>query len=83
MLPTLLGKSKIGRTELVEQGSKDIALLAGDWKYIPPFNKNLNDRLYNLKDDIGETKNLANENPKKLADMKATLKKIENNKLVF
>jgi len=33
-------------------------------------------QLYNLKEDIGETKNVITENPEKVATLKAALKKI-------
>ncbi len=80
MLPVLMGKSKTGRTELIEQGSNDLALLSGDWKFIPAFNKNPNDRLYNLKTDIGETTNVINQNPEKAKEMKMLLEQIKNKK---
>lgn len=47
-------------------------LRRGDWKYIP----HPKPELYNLADDIGETKNLAAQKPALLAEMKALLEKI-------
>jgi len=44
----------------------------GDWKYIPGTKP----ELYNLADDIGETKNLAGEKPELVAEMKALLEKL-------
>jgi len=44
----------------------------GDWKYIPGTKP----ELYNLADDIGETKNLADEKPELVAEMKALLEKL-------
>ncbi len=51
------------------------ALVDGDWKLL--F-RHVNEKyeLYNLADDIGETKDLAESNPKQLAAMKATMKKL-------
>jgi len=78
-LNVLLGKSRKGRTSLVEQGLTGLAIIDGDWKYIAPSNgpplmkdKNMETgnakgpQLYNLKDDIGETKNLAAQYPEKV-----------------
>ena len=44
----------------------------GDWKYIQFYEDGCRE-LYNLKDDIGETKNLVNSMPGKAAEMKAQL----------
>jgi len=55
---------------------------SGGWSYPRPedIRKEKLDlpdmQLYNLKDDIGETKNLIAENPEKAAELKAALKKI-------
>jgi arylsulfatase A-like enzyme len=48
------------------------ALRAGDWKYLH-FYEDDRRELYNLKNDIGEKKNLAKRMPKKAAEMKAQL----------
>ncbi|WP_017256958.1 sulfatase family protein [Pedobacter arcticus] len=91
MLKVLLGKSKQGRENVVEQSmSKGLSLLSGDWKYIAPSkgpaimkDKNMETgilgkaQLYNLKDDIGETTNLAAQYPEKVEKMAITLKEIE------
>lgn len=91
MLNALLGKSPKGREILVEHsGNMGFGLLKGDWKYIHPSpgakrNKNNielgNDtqpQLYNLKNDIGETKNLAGENPEKVKELQAILQSIKD-----
>ena len=91
MLDQLLGKSKVDRDHFVHQGSSTLSLIKGDWKYIAPKNgakiskfTNIemgNDpepQLYNLKDDLGETKNLAKENPAKLKEMEALFQKIKD-----
>jgi len=55
---------------------------SGGWSYPRPEDIKNEDldlpamQLYNLKDDIGETKNLIAENPEKVAALKAALKKI-------
>ena len=47
-------------------------LRQGDWKFIAGTKP----ELYNLADDIGETKNLAAEQPERVVAMTALLKKI-------
>ncbi|OWW25524.1 arylsulfatase [Zobellia sp. OII3] len=81
-LDVLMGKSDQGRTELVLEAGSRTAFRKGDWAMIPPYkgaaiNKQVNIelgndseyQLYNLKDDIGQTKNLVKENPEKLQEM--------------
>lgn len=82
LLSVMLGKSDIGRTSLVEQGMNGLAIIKGDWKYIapsdgPPLMKEKNmetgnskkPQLYNLKEDIGETKNLSTKYPEKVLEL--------------
>ena len=89
MLDQLLGKSEQSRDHFVHQGNATMALIRGDWKYIVPSNRpkmNVNTntemgtdpqpQLYNLKTDIGETKNVAQENPQKLKELEELYKKI-------
>ncbi len=91
MLNAFTGKSPNGRETLVEHtGNIGFGLIKGDWKYIQPSsgakrNKNnielgndLQPQLYNLKNDIGETKNLANENPDKVKELHAILQSIKD-----
>jgi len=87
-LDSLLGDSPIGRDYVVQQAGT-LAIRVGDWKFIRPgngrrFNRNVgielgNDRnpqLYNLRDDPGETVNLAAERPDRVASMAARLEAI-------
>jgi arylsulfatase A-like enzyme len=87
-LPALLGTSKVGRPELVEDA--DVRLLVdGDWKLIQPsnlpkINKNTNTelgndpqpQLYNLSADPGEKNNLASQYPDRVRKMTAQLDKL-------
>ncbi len=98
MLNALLGKSKTGRASVVEQGN-GLAIIKGDWKYIPPstgpaINKEKNmemgnsaePQLYNLKNDIGEQNNLAAKYPakvKELAELLEGIKANQNERLDF
>ncbi|MFO0959679.1 MAG: arylsulfatase [Isosphaeraceae bacterium] len=88
ILPALLGESARGRDELVHQGAR-LALRQGPWKYIPPgpgpavqANTNVESgnammpQLYDLRADLGETRNLAAEHPDRVEAMAARLKEI-------
>jgi arylsulfatase A-like enzyme len=88
VLPALLGNSKRGREEVVEQGST-LSLRQGRWKYIEPgkgerLNKNVNietgidpePQLYDVTADRGETRNLAAAMPERVRAMKAALDQI-------
>ena len=86
VLPALLGKTKQGRTQLVEDADV-LSLVDGDWKIIQPgtkpaMNTDTNTelgnaagpQLYNLVFDPGETTNLASKHPDRV---KAMLKRLE------
>jgi arylsulfatase A-like enzyme len=86
----LLGRSQAGRDHLVEHAGT-LSLIRGDWKYIAPskgarMNNSTNTelgndpqpQLYNLKDDLGEKKNLAAERPEIVKEMAAMLAKIRS-----
>jgi arylsulfatase A-like enzyme len=82
MLDAFLGKSKIGRENLIIEATSRTAYIKGDWVLIPPYEgpkflptKGIETgtseqiQLYNLKDDPFQTKNVAASNPEKLAEM--------------
>lgn len=86
----LLGKSDKGRDWLVEHSGR-LTILKDDWKYIEPgkgvklkIDTNTetgNDtipQLYNLKSDIGEKNNLAEQNPVIVKELKDQLDKIKS-----
>ena len=88
LLPALVGESRKGRQLLVEQAG-DLALRDGTWKYIAPgkgpkieantrieMGTDPGPQLYDLSADIGETKNLAGQNPAKVKEMAGMLQKI-------
>ncbi len=95
VLPALMGRSPEGRTDLVQQSPVRLALVQGDWKYIPP-GKVMNwatavipgntagapdspkAQLFNLAEDKGETKNLADKYPDKVQAMAKRLAEIES-----
>jgi len=89
MLDTLLGRDKKGRDYVIEHSrSGTLAICIGDWKYIEPnkgsrikggneSGNNPNPQLYNLKDDIGETRNLAEKYPKRVKEMASKLQAIK------
>ncbi|MCC5929462.1 MAG: arylsulfatase [Cyclobacteriaceae bacterium] len=82
MLEVLLGKSNVGREELIIEATSRTAFRSGDFIMIPPYkgpavntmvnielgNDN-NYQLYNLKDDIGQRNNLADTEPELLAEL--------------
>ncbi len=89
-LDVLLNKSSQSRDFLVEQSlNNTLSLIMGNWKYIetsggPKMNKETNTelgnatepQLYNLAEDPGETKNIADRYPEKVKEMKAKLSSI-------
>jgi arylsulfatase A-like enzyme len=92
LLSALLGASRTGRADLVEQAGV-LSVRQGPWKYIEPSNRpkmNVNTntelgndtvaQLYNLRDDPGETRNVAATNPAKVKELEALLQKIRQHK---
>lgn len=88
-LDVLLGKSNKGREHLILEAGGRTAFRKGNWVLIPPYkgpavNKKVNIelgnsdvyQLYNLKEDIGQTNNLAEQYPEKLKEMIEEFKKI-------
>jgi arylsulfatase A-like enzyme len=83
MVPALLGEKAAGRKqtshdflywEFHERGFEQ-AVRVGDWKYIRrPYAKDKPPELYDLKSDLGETKNVAAENAAVVAKFEAYLK---------
>jgi arylsulfatase A len=86
LMPLLKGDDKPIRENAVSasiQGTP--ALRSGSWKYIPApgaggwgggGDQSQPVQLYNLANDLGETKNLATTMPEKVAEMKALLEKL-------
>jgi arylsulfatase A-like enzyme len=75
VLPALLGESKAGRESLVEQGGGVMtALRKGNWKFIP--RPNGKPELYDLSNDLAETKNLAAERSEVVKEMRGELQKV-------
>ena len=85
LLPALLGESQVGRDVLVEQ-ARSIALRKGAWKLIEPSAGPTVDantksetgaatqaQLYNLADDLAESKNLAKQHPEKFEELSKML----------
>ncbi|WP_344976627.1 arylsulfatase [Compostibacter hankyongensis] len=90
VMDALTGKSKQGRSTLVEQGN-GLALVEGNWKYIAPHKgpkiaKNVNialgndmqPQLYDLKSDLAEKNNQAAAQPDRVKEMAAKLEKIRS-----
>jgi arylsulfatase A-like enzyme len=88
-MSALLGKTIQGRTTYIEHAGT-LAIVNGDWKYIAPSKGNAityatnietgisaGPQLYNLKNDIGEKNNLANQYPAKVTELDFMLKQIK------
>ncbi|MEI7775515.1 MAG: arylsulfatase [Verrucomicrobiota bacterium] len=86
LMPLLKGEDKPIRENAVSASIGGTpALRSGSWKYIPApgsggwgtgGDQSQPVQLYNLADDLGETKNLAAAMPEKVAEMKALLEKL-------
>jgi arylsulfatase A-like enzyme len=88
-LEALLGRDTRGRDHIIEHAANGrLSVRTADWKFIEPGpgqakNANTNielgnstePQLYNLKNDVGETKDVAAENPAKVEELKAILAK--------
>ncbi|BCM92631.1 arylsulfatase [Abditibacteriota bacterium] len=75
-LPVFLGQTKMGRSEIVEQGSgnNDLALRSGHWKLrVSPNSK---PELFDLTTDVAEKADVAEANPAKVAELNARLQEI-------
>ena len=90
MLDVLLGKSKKGRTILVEQGITSLAIIKDNWKYIEPnkgpainaltnieLGNNPLPQLYDLQNDLSEKNNLATQKPEIANELASLLRKIK------
>lgn len=92
LLNTFLGKTNIGRENLIIEATTRTAFRQGEWILIPPYTgpainkiKNIETgnskefQLYNLKEDIGQKNNLAKVNPKKLQELIKNFETIRGN----
>jgi arylsulfatase A-like enzyme len=78
VLPALLGNAPQGRESLVEQG-RAIAVRQGKWKLIEAGDgPKAAPQLYNLADDLGETRNLAAKEPARVAELSQLLESIRH-----
>lgn len=81
-LDVFLGKSTVGRKDLIIEASSRTAYRKGDWAMIPPYSgpavktevnielgNSLKYQLYNLKEDPSQKNNLAETNKEKLQEM--------------
>ena len=73
-MPALLGEDPKGLPYTIEEAGM-VALRRGDWKFIPRKGKRKSE-LYNLKSDVGEQRNVLDDNPAVAAEMDALLKKL-------
>ena len=88
LIPLLKGEEIPIRENAVSTSIRGVpALRSGPWKYIPApgsggwgkgGDQSQSVQLYNLADDIGETKNRAEKMPEKVTEMKVLLEKLIN-----
>lgn len=89
LLNTFLGKTKVGRKNLIIEATTRTALRKDNWIMIPPYNgpklnkiKNIETgnskeyQLYDLSKDIEQQNNLATSNPEKLKELIAEFESI-------
>src|SRR5690606_8295700 len=85
LLSVFLGQSQKGRDVLIKQGGA-MTVTKGNWKYISPqagaavakltnieTGNSTEEQLYNLKEDLGEQNNIAEQYPDKVMEMKSAL----------
>lgn len=82
ILPALLAE-KPGKpcreTLVLQAGGGQLALRKGPWKFIPnDGKKKAGPELFNLADDLGETKNLAAANPDRVKELAGLLQQARN-----
>ncbi|MCZ6672960.1 MAG: hypothetical protein O7C75_08470 [Verrucomicrobia bacterium] len=89
MLAALLGESPYGRDYLIEEGSGNLAIRQGNWKYIPEgqnrdarrIDRNINTNipkggyLFYLAEDPQERNDLSKQFPEKVKELRALLHK--------
>ena len=91
ILDAFLGRSDVGRGNLILGQNNITAFRQGDWVLIPPHKGpkifgyvNIESgrdsiyQLYNIKDDVGQKNNLASEIPDKVKEMEKELKRIKS-----
>ncbi|GBL30380.1 hypothetical protein EMGBS10_15300 [Opitutia bacterium] len=72
-LPLLKGANQPTRTQAISCAASGVpGLRVGDWKYIATQPA----QLYDLATDLGETRNLATQEPGRVAEMQALLEKL-------
>ena len=81
VLPALLGQpGAAGRDSLIEQGGGvALAVRKGPWKLIPRNNRPAAAELYNLAEDLGETRNVAAERPEVVRELSSLLREARQN----
>lgn len=95
VLDAFLGKSDVGRKNLILEASQKTALRSGNWAMIPPYNGNTYNKqvdielgvskeyqLYNLKEDRTQQNNLATSNKAKLKELIALYESIRGNEKI-
>ena len=80
LLPALLAEKPARRCRdhlIIHGGGAGLAIRQGPWKFIPGMGARAGE-LFNLTDDLAETKNLADKNADKVKEMAALLKQLRD-----
>jgi arylsulfatase A-like enzyme len=72
LLPAFLGKTNLGRNQLVEHSFKNLALRDGLWKFVPDIQPK--PQLFDLGNDLGERNNVAGQHAQEVEDAARWLK---------
>ncbi|NGM60956.1 arylsulfatase [Sphingobacterium sp. SGG-5] len=91
-LDVLLGRSQQGRDALVLEANSKTFLRQGDWVMVPPYrgaalNRQVNIelgnsdkyQLYNVREDVGQQNNLAEQEPNRLEEMRKLYGELRGN----
>lgn len=78
LAPVLLGKGNLARTAFFNYFPSRVpgplvTVVSGDFKLLRGYGPGATDELYNLREDIGETKNLAETRPDKVKELNALI----------
>lgn len=76
LMDAFTGKSRKGRSVMIEEGFNNLAVIKDGWKYIPAFRKKT-EELFNLATDPGEQHNLVDQHPEKIKELQRLLKYIQ------
>ena len=72
-----LGKDEVGLPFMIEE-ARQLAVRQGKWKYVAPRRGKGKAQLYDLQQDIGESKNVAGSHPDKVVELRNLLRQLQD-----